>query len=659
MRPISCLLLALAAALPAADPVVVEIALPDLTASRARWDASLFGRISGAPEVAPLWAGLRQELAGNEPFKLLLATWPQTNGLSFQWQGRRGNQPVLRVAFSGAAAATVAERLRAPGPLASLALALPVAESGPTSLVLASPGAVAQPPTAIPGDLVLRWSGQQLAVALADEDQSAAALVGDLLAGGALVLTCAPEGLDMQLRLAATPAGMIAADRAVLGRIPATADAAIIAGVDGPAWWAAHQTPILAAIAKASGKTPADILLMATTPLTMVGVPGGLDELAKTLRGTVVAYVDHGLPTLGLPRNAELDGMMGALMRLCQQAPPKPGEFRFVIVPGALTTRADISPLGLAVGLDAGHWWLSFDSVGLADQLAAGAKPSGFEASEAGRKLLAAAKGSHVLGAVRSRDLLRSLVPMAGIYASFPERGRWAGPALHAAWRLVSEAGVDTIVGGPVQSGWELHSRGSAAGVLGTGAAPLAIIAAIAIPNLLESRITANEAAAGATLKSGIFPAQVQFQGGCYQDADQDNVGEYGLLGELSGRTRTNKMEAEQIRLLAGPIAKGPGFVSGGYNFAIYLPDGAGGAISDASDLAARHTKTVDDANAQEQSFVAYAWPISKETGRRMFALCRDGQVRSLPWDGEVPAWNAVFGGEGFDTEPVWPVYRR
>jgi hypothetical protein len=397
---------------------------------------------------------------------------------------------------------------------------------------------------------------------------------------------------------------------------------------------------------------------MATTPLTMVGVPGGLDDLAKTVRGTVVAYVDHGLPTVGLPRNPELDGMMGALMRLCQQAPPKPGEFRFVVIPGALTTRADISPLGLAVGLDAGHWWLTFDSVGLADQLAAGAKPSGFETSEAGRKLMAAAPGSHVLGAVRSRDLLRSLVPMIGLYASIPEHGRWAGPALHAAWRLVSEAGVDTIVGGPAQGGWELRSRGSAAGVLGTGAAPLAIIAAIAIPNLLESRVTANEAAAGATLKSGIFPAQVQFQGGCYQDADQDNVGEYGLLGELSGRTRTGKMEAGQIRLLMGPLANGPGLVANGYTYAMYLPDGAG-AISDASDLTARQSKTVDDANAQERYFVAYAWPQSKDTGRRMFALCQDGQLRSLPWDGEVPAWNAVFSGEGFESEPVWPVYRR
>src|SRR3954470_18352782 len=62
----------------------------------------------------------------------------------------------------------------------------------------------------------------------------------------------------------------------------------------------------------------------------------------------------------------------------------------------------------------------------------------------------------------------------------------------------------------------------------------IAIIAAIAIPNLLESRVTANEAAASASLKSGIFAAEVQFQGGGYMDVDADNVGEYGHIQHLT-----------------------------------------------------------------------------------------------------------------------------
>ena len=57
----------------------------------------------------------------------------------------------------------------------------------------------------------------------------------------------------------------------------------------------------------------------------------------------------------------------------------------------------------------------------------------------------------------------------------------------------------------------------------------IAIIAAIAIPNLLESRIASNEAAAAASLKAGIHPAQVQFQAGGYSDSASTIV-PFGVL---------------------------------------------------------------------------------------------------------------------------------
>ncbi len=62
----------------------------------------------------------------------------------------------------------------------------------------------------------------------------------------------------------------------------------------------------------------------------------------------------------------------------------------------------------------------------------------------------------------------------------------------------------------------------------------IAIIAAIAIPNLLESRITSNESAAATSLKSGVHPAEVQFQGGNYCDDPSDGA-VYGLT--TSGAT--------------------------------------------------------------------------------------------------------------------------
>src|ERR1700677_3990536 len=72
----------------------------------------------------------------------------------------------------------------------------------------------------------------------------------------------------------------------------------------------------------------------------------------------------------------------------------------------------------------------------------------------------------------------------------------------------------------------------------------IAIIAAIAIPNLLESRISSNEASAAASLKSGVFPAQVQFQSGNYVDlggpsgATADGIGDFAqAFGAMSGST--------------------------------------------------------------------------------------------------------------------------
>lgn len=210
------------------------------------------------------------------------------------------------------------------------------------------------------------------------------------------------------------------------------------------------------------------------------------------------------------------------------------------------------------------------------------------------------------------------------------------------------------------------QSKGMAVAGLITGSISLVIIlfvitiATLSIPNLMESRITANEAAASATLKSGIYPSQVQFQAGNYQDADENHVGEYGLLGELTGRTRTNKIEAGLMRLLSGPLTSGPGFTANGYNYAIYLPDGAS-AISDASDLQSRQTSKMANADDQEQYWVAYAWPVSSETGRRTFAICQDGQVRYSPVTGapaKAPVWNVLFGGTNNWNQPTWPTIR-
>jgi type IV pilus assembly protein PilA len=60
--------------------------------------------------------------------------------------------------------------------------------------------------------------------------------------------------------------------------------------------------------------------------------------------------------------------------------------------------------------------------------------------------------------------------------------------------------------------------------------AVIGIISAMAIPGLLRSRMTANEAAAIEALRV-ISNAQGQFQVSGFVDADGDNVGDYAALG--------------------------------------------------------------------------------------------------------------------------------
>ncbi|MDX9974883.1 MAG: prepilin-type N-terminal cleavage/methylation domain-containing protein [FCB group bacterium] len=61
----------------------------------------------------------------------------------------------------------------------------------------------------------------------------------------------------------------------------------------------------------------------------------------------------------------------------------------------------------------------------------------------------------------------------------------------------------------------------------------IAIIAAIAIPNLLRSRMSANEAAAAGAMRT-ISTGEVGFQTAAFEDADGDGVGDYGTLAQLA-----------------------------------------------------------------------------------------------------------------------------
>jgi prepilin-type N-terminal cleavage/methylation domain-containing protein len=163
----------------------------------------------------------------------------------------------------------------------------------------------------------------------------------------------------------------------------------------------------------------------------------------------------------------------------------------------------------------------------------------------------------------------------------------------------------------------------------------IAIIASIAIPNLLSARVSANETSAIATLRN-ISSAQAQFQGSAKNDEDGDGEGEYGFFAELSGAapTRVNGAVGTVINppSLSGVFQNvqdvgGMGAVTkSGFVFAMFLPDAGGGPVSELT-TGGIGLGTVDP-NLAEGVWVCYAWPaVNGSTGNRAFVVNQSGDV--------------------------------
>jgi len=222
----------------------------------------------------------------------------------------------------------------------------------------------------------------------------------------------------------------------------------------------------------------------------------------------------------------------------------------------------------------------------------------------------------------------------------------------------------------------------------------IAIIASIAIPKLLSARISANENAAIATLRS-IASAQAQLQSSCAIDTDADGGGEYGFFGELAGtaplRFYDGAADAPGIDVMVLdpailPTAFGDTIHDtantecvierAGYYFKMFLPgptngndiptvgeDGPEGAGGTTDPLA------VDPDNC-EIMWCCYAWPVAPEsTGNRCFFINQEGDLlQTLNNEGgsnvdggsgifyeglnAVPAGNAAFSDMANDVNP-------
>ena len=139
-------------------------------------------------------------------------------------------------------------------------------------------------------------------------------------------------------------------------------------------------------------------------------------------------------------------------------------------------------------------------------------------------------------------------------------------------------------------------------------------IAAIAIPNLLESKESINESAAAINLKSDVHPAQMQFYWATYSDLGGDGRGEYARDHEqLAGAFSSNSVgcTSKSLALLPPIFNVADRGAVGAYLFQIDTDvDTADAAFSNA-----------------ETFFGAYGIPSNGGEGRRAFAVNVIGSV--------------------------------
>jgi prepilin-type N-terminal cleavage/methylation domain-containing protein len=193
----------------------------------------------------------------------------------------------------------------------------------------------------------------------------------------------------------------------------------------------------------------------------------------------------------------------------------------------------------------------------------------------------------------------------------------------------------------------------------------IAIIASIAIPNLLAARLNANESAAIATLKN-ISSGQAQCQASGAIDVNGNGQGEYGTFAELSGNQTVRVTTGTGQRISPPVLSTAFGRTSAigtpplavvqrsGYNFRMFLPLLAGGLNSGVVEPVGTPAAGASVTAAScETLWCCYAWPqVRGSSGKRSFFVNQSGDVLATnatvaAYSGPTPAptFDAAFAG--------------
>ena len=203
------------------------------------------------------------------------------------------------------------------------------------------------------------------------------------------------------------------------------------------------------------------------------------------------------------------------------------------------------------------------------------------------------------------------------------------------------------------------------------------IVTALAIPGLRWARLSAHERAAENHLLS-MAAAEAAWKSEARVDQDADTVGEYGLIGELSGELVPRSGEKKPPPFLAPLFATGGSAgtdgcaIVEGYVYRIYLV----AAVAESGQITAGDDKTLGGANSaagktlsdvdaikqQAEKFIVYAWPERVgSTGSLAYAISESGRLlatnmvkktyssRGPIGAPNVPAPSAALKGKAFD----------
>ena len=461
-----------------------------------------------------------------------------------------------------------------------------------------------------------------------------------------------PEGFHEQMTLdLQSIEGYLPVDRTILARLPATTLMAAGMGFDGATYWRKNRAQFLRSMAKNLGTDASDTdgtEQALNAVMAQTGFNIKIADLITGWVGTSIIAISTGMPfpaiTLVAPRSKALDQLLEQALPLIGGAAPAEGESTALSIPNV--------PVPLTAVRDPKLWIFSSD-------LSAGAQwqsgiANGWANTPAAKLALTKAPAdAYLIGASDTPAVLRLIAGYAGMALGM---AKGMPPAqqqavLQGLNLLAAKSAPGYIVAGS-EAGKQLIECRSLTGLIpgfglvGGAAAGAAFFRTQQQVAAAAPRARVQASGPAYVLRSQIFPAQVQFQAGTYNDQDGDGIGEYALLSELAGR-RT--VSGKTLGLLSGPLAKGA--TVDGYAYAIYLPAGETRVAEDGKKEDRAAVK--GNADAQEEAFIAYAWPVRTKEGR-MYALLADGTVHSAPYTGTAPVWNAAFDGKGWKDVVTW-----